>query len=116
MNGTFHASLRIDAAHPALPGHFPGNPLVPGVVLLERVAAALKAWRGSAVGKLEVKFVRPLRPGESALIALNDEGARVRFEVTHAGGGVLVRGTLRATNPQGEAAMATGERKNESRV
>ena len=100
MNGTFRASLRIDAAHPALPGHFPGNPLVPGVVLLEQVAAALKAWRGSAVGKLEVKFVRPLRPGEEALIALDDEGARVRFEVTHAGGGVLARGTLLSADRQ----------------
>jgi 3-hydroxymyristoyl/3-hydroxydecanoyl-(acyl carrier protein) dehydratase len=98
MSGTFHATLRIDAAHPALPGHFPGNPLVPGVMLLERVAAALKAWRGSAVGKLEVKFVQPLRPGEEAMIALDDEGARVRFEVTRADGGVLARGTLRSAD------------------
>lgn len=92
--------LCITPGHPALPGHFPGNPLVPGVVVLERVAAALKAWRGTAVGKLDAKFVQPLRPGEEATIALEEEGARVRFEVTRADGHVLARGTLLAADRQ----------------
>ena len=86
--------LCIAPGHPAIPGHFPGNPLVPGVVVLERVAAALKAWRGAVVGKLDAKFVQPLRPGEEATIALEDDGRRVRFEVMRADGGVLARGTL----------------------
>lgn len=100
MNGAFRAALRIDPAHPALAGHFPGNPVVPGVVVLERVAAALEAWRGTAVGKLDVKFVRPLRPGEEATIALDGDGARVRFEVARADGGVFARGTLLAVDRQ----------------
>ena len=29
--------------HPSLPGHFPGRPLVPGVVLLDRVLEAIEA-------------------------------------------------------------------------
>ena len=33
----------IDPAHPSLPGHFPGAPVVPGVLVLERVVAALIA-------------------------------------------------------------------------
>ena len=97
MSDTFRTALQIDAAHPALAGHFPGNPLVPGVVVLERVAAALRAWRGERVEKLDAKFVQPLRPGEAATIALDDDGARVRFEVTGAGG-VLARGTLVAAD------------------
>ena len=92
--------LCVAPEHPALPGHFPGNPLVPGVVVLERVAAALKAWRGTAIGKLDAKFVQPLRPGEEATIALDDDGARVRFEVTRADGGVLARGTLLSMDRQ----------------
>jgi 3-hydroxymyristoyl/3-hydroxydecanoyl-(acyl carrier protein) dehydratase len=48
MNDAFRTALRIEAAHPALAGHFPGNPVVPGVVLLERVAAAWRGWRGNA--------------------------------------------------------------------
>lgn len=98
MNGTFRRALQIDAAHPAMAGHFPGNPIVPGVVVLERVAAALRAWRGERVEKLDAKFVQPLRPGEAAMIALDADGARVRFEVTGVEGKLLARGTLLAAD------------------
>ncbi|TAN03742.1 MAG: hydroxymyristoyl-ACP dehydratase [Rhodanobacteraceae bacterium] len=96
MSATHAVRLRVAPDHPALPGHFPGDPLVPGVVLLERVAAAWKAWRGVAVGRLDAKFLQPLRPGEDAVIALHDEDARVRFEVRRADGALLARGTLGA--------------------
>lgn len=98
MSDTFRADLCIDAAHPALAGHFPGNPIVPGVVVLERVAAALRAWGGVRVEKLDAKFVQPLQPGEVATIALDDDGARVRFEVTGSEGKLFARGTVRAAD------------------
>src|SRR5690348_6249591 len=98
MNDSLQTTLRIDPAHPALAGHFPGNPIVPGVVVLERVAAALRAWRGERVEKLDAKFVQPLRPGEAAVIALDGDGARVRFEVTGSEGAVFARGTLLAAD------------------
>lgn len=94
MNGTFQAALRIEAGHPALPGHFPGQPVVPGVVLLERVAAALRDWRGDRVGKLDAKFLQPLLPDEEAAIELREEGMGMRFSVTRADGATLARGTL----------------------
>lgn len=94
MSGSCAMALRIDPAHPALAGHFPGNPVVPGVLVLERVAAALHAWRGQGVARLDAKFMQPLRPGEAATIALDGDGGRVRFEVTRADGSVLARGTL----------------------
>jgi 3-hydroxymyristoyl/3-hydroxydecanoyl-(acyl carrier protein) dehydratase len=77
------ATLRIPAAHPSLPGHFPGNPVVPGVVLLDRVAAALQAWRGDAVcGFPQVKFLTPLLPEESAEVVLETTATpRVRFRI-----------------------------------
>ncbi|HJU26653.1 MAG TPA: hydroxymyristoyl-ACP dehydratase [Rhodanobacteraceae bacterium] len=96
MNGTFKTALRIAAAHPALPGHFPGQPVVPGVVLLERVAAALRDWRGDRVGKLDAKFLQPLLPDEEAVIELREEGSGMRFSVTRADGTTLARGTLAA--------------------
>lgn len=77
--------------HPALPGHFPGRPVVPGVVVLGRVLEAIEAAHGP-LGPLrlpQVKFVRPLLPGQAADIALDQAGeGRWRFRVTSAGGPV----------------------------
>lgn len=94
MTASHRVPLRIAPDHPALPGHFPGRPLVPGVVVLERVAAAWKAWRGTAIAGLDAKFVQPLLPGEAATIMLRDEDGRGRFEVARADGCALARGTL----------------------
>ncbi|MDE2246987.1 MAG: hydroxymyristoyl-ACP dehydratase [Xanthomonadaceae bacterium] len=94
MNG-FARRLCIDAGHPALPGHFPGEPLVPAVVLLEQVALALRAWRRQRMTRvLEAKFVAPLRPGEAARIHLSDvDGARLRFTI-ECDGRLLARGLV----------------------
>lgn len=96
MSARYSAPLRIGADHPALAGHFPGRPVVPGVVLLERVAAALTAWRGQRMAALDVKFLQPLRPGELARIELAGDAARIGFEVTRGDGTVLARGQLEA--------------------
>ncbi len=64
--------FRIDASHPSLPGHFPGNPIVPGVVLLDRVCAAIEAAHGGecALRLPQVKFLQPLLPGQEADVEL----------------------------------------------
>jgi 3-hydroxyacyl-[acyl-carrier-protein] dehydratase len=55
----------ISALHPALAGHFPGNPIVPGVVILRRVCRAVTQAHGGAVTAVPVvKFHAPLRPEE----------------------------------------------------
>ncbi len=93
MSEAFTAPLRIDAGHPALAGHFPGQPVVPGVVLLERVAAALRQWRGARIAKFDVKFTQPLLPEQDAVLVLREDGARVRFTVTR-GEAMLASGVL----------------------
>jgi 3-hydroxyacyl-[acyl-carrier-protein] dehydratase len=74
MNGpVFEQRVCIDAAHPALPGHFPGDPLVPGVVLLEQVALAVRTWRGQRLARvLEAKFMAPLLPTQAAVLRLTE--------------------------------------------
>lgn len=94
MSGdVFTGPLRIDATHPSLPGHFPGNPVVPGVVLLQRVAAALSQWRGTRIAGLDVKFLAPLLPNQNATIELREDVHRVRFAVIR-DDVVLARGIL----------------------
>lgn len=97
MSTTYRETFCIDADHPALPGHFPGRPLVPGVLLLEQVALALAHWHGQRLAKLiEAKFAAPLLPGEEAAVELSEVGARVRFAVRR-GETLLARGQLEGT-------------------
>jgi 3-hydroxyacyl-[acyl-carrier-protein] dehydratase len=83
-------ALRIPAAHPSLPGHFPGNPVVPGVVLLDHVAAAIERVGGGRVARIAaVKFLAPLRPDEDAELRIVGDGSRVRFRIERAGSVIL---------------------------
>ena len=80
----------VSPDHPSLPGHFPGRPVVPGVVVLERVVEAIEAARGPlrALRLPQVKFVQPLLPGETAevvLEAVEGDAPRWRFRVLRQG-------------------------------
>ncbi|MGH8441791.1 MAG: hypothetical protein ACRETF_02690 [Nevskiaceae bacterium] len=97
----FRAQAVVPAGHPCLPGHFPGNPIVPGVLLLEHVIDAARAWRGAnarLTGLPAVKFLSPLAPAERFDIHLEGQGARIRFTCS-AGERVLAQGTLTLADP-----------------
>lgn len=78
--------FRVEPDHPALPGHFPGRPVVPGVVVLDHVLRALDHAHGVR-GPLrlpQVKFAQPLLPGQDARIEIEARGeGRWRFRVLH---------------------------------
>jgi 3-hydroxymyristoyl/3-hydroxydecanoyl-(acyl carrier protein) dehydratase len=88
----------IDAGHPSLPGHFPGRPVVPGVLLLEQAVAAIKAVHGPlrALRVPRVKFARPLLPGETACVEFEAAGGARRwsFRVLDASGALLAGGEV----------------------
>jgi len=88
----------IPPDHPSLPGHFPGRPVVPGVVVLDRVIAAIEATHGplGALRLPQVKFVQPLLPGEHADIALEGDAGRWRFRVTRDGAPIASGEVVRA--------------------
>jgi len=72
----------ISADHPALPGHFPGRPIVPGVLLLDRVLIGVEASLGRSVRTLQrVKFASALLPDETATVVVEGDGAPLRFSV-----------------------------------
>jgi 3-hydroxymyristoyl/3-hydroxydecanoyl-(acyl carrier protein) dehydratase len=62
----------IQPDHPSLAGHFPGRPIVPGVVVLDQALALLLRDRpGQCVAALrEVKFLSPVIPGEAVTIEI----------------------------------------------
>lgn len=76
------ASAEVPHTHPCLPGHFPGEPVVPAVVLLELVMDAVLDWRGPGLRLLRLraaKFLSPLLPGERFEIVLRIDDQRLDF-------------------------------------
>lgn len=78
-------TLSIPMDHPAFAGHFPGTPIVPGVVLLDEVMHAIVTDTGLPATDWQlgaVKFLSPLKPGESVVIE-HEQSANgtIKFEV-----------------------------------
>jgi 3-hydroxymyristoyl/3-hydroxydecanoyl-(acyl carrier protein) dehydratase len=87
-------TFQIDASHPSLSGHFPGNPIVPGVVLLDRVAAEVERGLNARLRTLpQVKFMRPLKPEERACLTIDYTAPTGRF-VIKCGDEVVAKGTF----------------------
>jgi 3-hydroxymyristoyl/3-hydroxydecanoyl-(acyl carrier protein) dehydratase len=79
---TFEFQFSVAGTHPALPGHFPGHPIVPGVLLLDHVLTGVTAALDRPVSVLrKVKFAVALLPDETALVACEATGDRLRFSV-----------------------------------
>jgi len=80
---TFEVRRAIMADHPSLPGHFPDAPLVPGVLILDEVVAALQDWHDCQLSAVQaVKFLQPLKPEQPFTIwfsASNDDAGEINF-------------------------------------
>ncbi|MDB5880756.1 MAG: Beta-hydroxyacyl-(acyl-carrier-protein) dehydratase, FabA/FabZ [Ramlibacter sp.] len=87
--------LHMAPDHPAFAGHFPGAPIVPGVVLLDAaVHAALELLRSDQASERDpagaclcsigsAKFLSPVGPGETLTVCVDGTPAgSVRFEIS----------------------------------
>jgi 3-hydroxyacyl-[acyl-carrier-protein] dehydratase len=82
-------ALPIAAGHPAFDGHFPGAPVLPGVVLLDETIRAIELADGGAPRcwrVASVKFLRMVGPGEALVLEQQRlASGTVRFTVLGAG-------------------------------
>lgn len=91
---------QVDANHPALPGHFPGRPVVPGVVLLDRVREALTIVLEAdnaaprIAGLPAVKFLSPVLPEQRFRICLQGDLPRLRFRIEADDGQLCAQGQI----------------------
>ena len=91
------SALNLAADHPAYAGHFPGQPILPGVVILAEVLDAVAGETGVAGARWTIasaKFRHPVVPG-TTLTLVQERTARgdVRFDVL-AGASVVASGVL----------------------
>jgi 3-hydroxymyristoyl/3-hydroxydecanoyl-(acyl carrier protein) dehydratase len=64
-------TLSLAANHPTAAGHFPGNPIIPGALLLAEVLRCIEQAEGARFVSCNVKaakFLAPARPGDTVEI------------------------------------------------
>jgi len=77
--------LSISPQHPAFAGHFPGSPIVPGVVLLDEALHAIACSTGLSLAACElrsIKFLNPLTPGVAVMLLSEVQAnGSIRFDI-----------------------------------
>lgn len=83
----------IPADHAAFAGHFPGQPILPGVLLLKRVLDLAEAGLGRSLATCalrNVKFIAPVMPGDQLRLELEQTSSvQYSFSVHIVQAGVL---------------------------
>ena len=88
------AKFSIPAIHPSLPGHFPGNPVVPGVVILNEIIRIIEEENSglAVIGIRSVKFIEPLRSEVAVTLCANQKNTETMDVVCEKDGKVVVKG------------------------
>ena len=98
----------VTGNEPFFPGHFPGNPVVPGVLIAEALAqlsglVGLQAVPAGKLAQLDVRFDQPVTPPADITLhsmLLRKIGELQQFEVTASvNGATVARGTLTLSRP-----------------
>lgn len=91
--------LTVGREHPSLDGHFPGQPIVPAVVILNLVIQSVESAypQQRVTGVKRVKWLRPLRPDAACELEIEKpHNGRLRFRC-HLAGELIAEGNLLCT-------------------
>ena len=104
---THERTVAISMGHPALPGHFPGRPIVPGVVVLDEVIETLQQAYGQGLvitGLPAVKLSSPLLPEELLTITVEPEDPETVAFTCRVGERLVASGSIRFILPDSRRA------------
>ncbi len=90
QNGVLTADLQMNTAHPIFEGHFPGQPVVPGVCMLQVLKEIIEMKLSCPIRLLSaenLKFLTVMVPGEKGI------QAKIKYTVSE-DKKLLVSGTL----------------------
>jgi 3-hydroxyacyl-[acyl-carrier-protein] dehydratase len=93
---SYERVVTIPADHPSLAGHFPGNPIVPGAVIMAEITAATteRFPELRIKGLRRAKFLAAVKPGQPMRIRLQQRSAdEIGFECS-LDTGLCVSGSL----------------------
>ena len=96
------ASWTVPPEHPAFPGHFPGRPITPGVVLLDQALIFLGQALGAPLSACRLgaaKFLSPVAPGETLSFTFQPRGTTgVQVDI-HAGKRLAASASIQLPTP-----------------
>ena len=90
--------VTISEDHPSLAGHFPGHPVVPGVVMLGEITNAIREMSKENIEFVSMpsaKFISPLNPGEPLTIRLDQQTDGTTEFTCTTGSRLIASGSLR---------------------
>lgn len=73
-NGSFNAKIKLNQDHSIFKGHFPGNPVTPGVCMMQIVKELTEEFTGKKLflkSASNVKFMAIINPFETPDLDLN---------------------------------------------
>jgi 3-hydroxymyristoyl/3-hydroxydecanoyl-(acyl carrier protein) dehydratase len=93
---SWSGEFSVPVDHPCLAGHFPGQPIVPAVLILDlscELLCRLEPGLGSLREVRNAKFTRPVRPGETVRLSAGGAGGLLRLSC-HTAEGLAVQAQL----------------------
>lgn len=79
-------SFNIPTIHPCFSAHFPGNPIVPGALLVSWIISQIeqKISNTTVVGVKNIKFLQPVSPSDQCIInvSLSGDNRHLKIQCT----------------------------------
>ncbi len=77
------STFTVPQEHPSFPAHFPGNPIVPGALLMQWIFTMVRSQYSESVipAIRSMKFLKSLHPGDQCSLELTNDATRCQLTI-----------------------------------